>query len=79
MCGTGKESGSDAIHGGARDVAPYYFFGVNIPSSGLASLGDRGGLSLFYSEKNVRTVCSMKIRQLSFYGGGVRGVRMSNE
>ena len=51
---------------------------------GLTSLAavslllERGPLP-FYSEKNVRTVCSMKIRQLSFYGGGVRGVRMSNE
>ena len=49
MCGTGKESGSDAIHGGARDVAPYYFFGVNIPSSGLASFGE--GASPFFTVK----------------------------
>ena len=39
-------------------------FGVNIPSSGLSSI-EEGASPVFYSEKNVRTVCFMIIQQLS--------------
>ena len=65
VCGTGKKSGSDAIHGGARDVAPYYFLGLT--SLAAVSLLLKRGPLPFYSGKNVRTVCSMKIRQLSLF------------
>ena len=51
--------------------------GLRAPLSSLR-LSRQASLSLLYSEKNVRTVCFMKCRQLSFYGGGVRGVRRSN-
>ena len=48
--------------GGARGVAPLLFFWGNVPSSGLASSSSGEGASpFFYSEKNVRTVCFMKI------------------
>ena len=46
--------------GGARGVAPLLFFWGNVPSSGLASSGE-GASPFFYSEKNVRAVCFMKI------------------
>ena len=56
----------------------YYLFGATFLAA-VSLLLERGPLPfIIYSEKNVRTVCFMKCRQLSFYGGGVRGVRRSN-